>query len=142
MKLFESRLVDADQQTAFEYTADFSNIAEWDPGVDSSTRVDEGPVEVGSQFDLMVRFGSSVSRMRYRVTEFQPPYRVVVEGEGKRVTAVDEITFTPAGDKLRVDYTADIRFKGALRLASPLLRGTLRKIGVKAVDGLAGALQR
>ena len=29
---------------AFDYVADFANAQEWDPGVASSVRVDEGPV--------------------------------------------------------------------------------------------------
>lgn len=140
MRLSETRTVPTTPREAFAFTADFSNIPKWDPGVASAVRLDAGPIGVGSEFDLEVKFGSTVSLMRYQITEHQPDYRVVLVGEGRRVKAVDEITFTPTEAGTRIDYMADIRFKGILRLATPLFRGTLGQIGVKAADGLAKAL--
>ena len=39
------------------------------------------------------------------------------------MSAVDEIRFEPAGTGTRIDYTADIRLGGLLRLVQPFLGG-------------------
>jgi hypothetical protein len=53
VRLIEQRWVERAQDEVFVYTADFSNIEDWDPGVVSSRRLGQGPVGVGSQFELV-----------------------------------------------------------------------------------------
>lgn len=138
--LTESRTVPTPIDEAFAYTADFTNIEHWDPGVASSTRIDTGPIGVGSSFLLEVRMGAGTSEMRYVITEFEAPSRVVLTGTGPKVDAVDVITFAPADGGTRIDYRADLQFKGMLRFAVPLIGSRLDKIGRDAVDGLQRVL--
>jgi dehydrogenase/reductase SDR family member 12 len=141
MRLHETRLVSRPIQEVFDYTADFANIADWDPGVVSSHRVGAGPVGVGASYDLQVRFGSSVGPMVYEITVYEPPGRVVIVGKGDKVDAVDEIRFERADGKTRIDYTADLEFKGLMRWLVPFAGGTLRKVGERALDDLAKVLE-
>ena len=127
-------------ETAFRYTADFSNIEQWDPGIQSSESLTPGPVGLGSRFRLMVKFGPSQSPMEYTVTHFDPPRRIVLEGAGDSVHAIDEIRFTETPRGTRIEYTADITLKGIAGLAEPLLGGVLERIGRSAVSGLREAL--
>jgi hypothetical protein len=90
----------------------------------------------------MVKFGASTSPMRYEITAYEPPSRVVLVGTGDKVDAVDEIRFTAVDGRTRIDYTADLDFKGILRFVAPVARGTMRKVGEKALDGLVEALGR
>lgn len=142
MRLNEQRWVDLPKSKVFAYTADFSNIADWDPGVAASEKVTEGPIGVGTEFDLQVRFGLGTIPMRYRITEYEPDTRVVLIGRGKPLEAVDEIRFETDGDLTRIDYTADLAFFNSLRFLGPLLSPALNKVGKKAVDGLVNALTR
>lgn len=139
VRLHEVRTVDRPIEEVFAYTADFANIGEWDPGVASSQRVGDGPVGVGAEYDLEVKFGPRTAPMRYRITEYETPNRVVLIGEGRALTAVDEITFTPDGEGTRIEYIADLDFKGPFSLLERLFEGRLHDIGTKAVDGLAAA---
>ena len=124
-------------EAAFDYVADFANSEEWDPGVESAERLDDGPVGVGSRYRLGVRLGSRVAPMEYRITEFERPRRVVLVGEGSGVSAVDDIRFEPAPTGgTRIDYTADIRLGGLLRLAQPFLGGAFANVARKAADGM------
>jgi carbon monoxide dehydrogenase subunit G len=141
MRLQETRFVSRPIQEVFDYTADFANIADWDPGVVSSRRVGGGPVGVGARYDLQVRFGSSVGPMDYEITVYEPPDRVIIVGRGEKVDAVDEIRFERADGKTRIDYTADLDFKGLMRWLVPFAGGTLRKVGERALDGLVRALE-
>ena len=126
---------------AFDYLADFANTAEWDPGVASAERIDAGEIGSGSTFRLGVRQGSRVVQMEYRITHYHPPRQVVLVGEGSGISAVDELLFEPGpGGGSVVDYTADIRLHGLLRLVQPFIGGTFRRIADDASEGIRRTL--
>jgi hypothetical protein len=80
--------------------------------------------------------------MEYRITDYDPPRRVVLVGEGSGVWSSDEISFTALPDGTRIDYVAEIRLQGPLGLIQPLLGRAFAKIGRGAADGLGAALAR
>lgn len=127
-------------EAAFDYVADFANAREWDPGVATARRIDDGPVGVGARYDLGVRMGGRVAPMEYRITELDRPRRVVLAGAGSNVEAVDDIRFERSGDGTVIDYTADIRLGGLLRLAQPFLGGSFAKIARDAAGGMERTL--
>jgi carbon monoxide dehydrogenase subunit G len=127
---------------AFAFVADFANSSIWDPGTATSERLDPGPVGVGARYRLGVRLGGRVAPMEYRIAVFEPPNRVVLNGEGSGVSATDEIRFETAGNGTRVDYTADIRLGGWMRLIQPLLGRAFSKIARNAAEGMKRELDR
>ena len=127
-------------EAAFAYVADFANSMHWDPGVATSRRIDDGQVGVGARFELGVRLGGRVASMEYRISVFEPSARVVLVGEGSGISAVDEIRFSPDGTGTLIDYTADIRLGGALRLVQPFLGRAFAKVGRDALTGMQRTL--
>ena len=125
---------------AFAYVADFANSMHWDPGVATSERIDSGPVGVGARYQLGVRMRGRVAPMEYRITVFEPSSRVVLTGEGSRISAVDEIRFEKTATGTHIDYTADIRLGGVLRVLQPFLGGAFRKIAEDALGGMKKTL--
>jgi NAD(P)-dependent dehydrogenase (short-subunit alcohol dehydrogenase family) len=103
-----------------------------------------GPVRVGSRYRLDVVFGPSTTVMEYVVTVLEPPRRVVLEGHGGSIHAIDDIRFepVPVGKRTgtRITYTAEISLLGALARIEPWMKGTLGKVGRDAVAGLKAAL--
>lgn len=142
MRLHEQRWVDRPRDEVFAYTADFANIAQWDPGVVNSRRLDEGPVGVGSRFALEVRFGRSTTPMTYEITRYEPNRLVVLAGTGDKVDATDEIEFEDDDGGTRISYTAKLDIHGPLGWITPLLGPVLRRIGARAMDGLRETLHR
>lgn len=138
--------VEATPEEAFAFVSDFANSQRWDPGVRVSRREDTGPVAVGSTFRLMVSFRKATLPMTYRITEFDPPRRVVLHGEGSTVLAVDEIVVEPVGrsegpgPRARISYRADLRMRGPLAMVEPFLRPSFRAMGTRALAGLRSAL--
>ena len=124
----------------FAFIADFSNSSRWDPGVATSEALDPGPVAVGSRYRLGVRMRGRVAPMEYRVTTFERPRRVVLTGEGSGVSAVDDIRFERTELGTAIDYTADIRLGGLLRLLQPFLGDSFEKIAKDALGGMQAAL--
>ena len=136
----ESIVVDRPIEEAFAYTADFSNVADWDPGVVSVEALDGGPPAVGARYDLVVAFGRSEVPMRYEITELDAPGRVVLVGEGKGLTAIDTIEFTAADGGTRIDYTAELEFRNFIRFIERFMGRVFDGVGKKAMAGLSAAL--
>ncbi len=123
----------------FGYVSNFGNAAQWDPGVAESTKASPGRVGVGTVFDLRVKFGPRAIPMVYVIRAHEPPRRVLLEGTGDSVHALDDIEFaaTPAGT--RITYAADISLRGLVGVVEPWLKGALDRVGKNAVRGLQAA---
>jgi carbon monoxide dehydrogenase subunit G len=126
----------------FAYLSDFSTTAEWDPGIVEARRLTPAPTALGSRFELISNFGGNRQRFEYVVTEFEDGKRVALRGDGEKAVTVDVITVSPAPAGSRVGYTADLRLKGVLRVAEPLLRGKLVRMCDDAIAGLSARLSR
>ena len=126
---------------AFAFVADFANAPLWDPGTVGAERIDGGPVGVGARYALQVRMGGRVAPMEYRIVTHDDPNLVVLVGDGSNVRARDEIRFAALpGGGTRVDYAADIRLGGWMRLLEPFAGSAFRKIGRDAREGMRRAL--
>lgn len=123
-------------EVAFDYVANFENIVEWDPGVIAARKTTDTAAGVGSAYYLDLNYGGSDLAMTYRITEFDAPHLVVLEGDGARSRAVDRISVSEANHATRVEYEADISLKGVFRLAEPFLGKLFARIGEDARDGL------
>lgn len=141
-RIHEQLEADVPIEAAFDYIADFDHADEWDPNTAGARRLDGGPLGAGSRFELQVRMGGRTVPMEYRITEFERPVRVVLVGEGSGVESIDDIRFERRGDLTAVDYRADIRLGGVLRLLQPFLGGTFAKIGRDAAAGMRRELAR
>lgn len=139
--LREELIVDRPLQEVWEFISDFANSEAWDPGVASARKVTEGDVRVGTCYALQVVFNGKEMPMTYEVTEYEPTRRVVLHGDGSPITAVDDIRFTATPDGgTKIDYVADLRLKGVLKIAAPLLRGKFAETGRAAIEGMRAAL--
>jgi hypothetical protein len=127
-------------EAAFAFLADFTNAEIWDPGTATSTRLDDGPLAVGSRFALGVRMTGSVRPMTYEIVRFEPNRRVVLEGRGSGVAATDTLTFEPTPDGTVIDYVADIRLLGWRRLLQPFVGGAFSRIAEAARAGMERTL--
>ena len=129
-------------EAAFDYVADFAHAPRWDPNTTSAQRLDDGPVGRGARYRVDVRMASRTTSMTYRITEFDRPRRVVLVGEGDGVSSVDDIRFEGSDRGTAVDYAADIRLGGLLRLVQPFLGSRFEKLGKDAAAGMTRELRR
>ncbi|HUX03404.1 MAG TPA: SRPBCC family protein [Acidimicrobiales bacterium] len=127
---------------AFSYMSDFANAQEWDPGVLEARQVGGGPIGIGTEFDLVVKFGGRRREMRYRLRDFEPTHRIVFESSTKVLRSVDSLTFESRPGGCEMTYDADLRFNGVAALANPLLAMFFRRVGERARDSLNQTLGR
>jgi carbon monoxide dehydrogenase subunit G len=126
----------------FAYVADFTKVAEWDPGIRSSVRA-SGDGGVGTRYDVGATFAGRVVPMTYEVVEHAVPARIVLRGLAATVEAVDSISFEEtAGGGTRVTYRADFTLKGGLRYFGLVMKPLFGRLGRKAIGGLRQALNR
>lgn len=125
---------------AFAYMADFSNARVWDPSVSEARRVGEGPIGVGSSFDLVARFGGRDVPLHYEIAEYDAPRRVVLEARASGFVSRDTITVEPAQHGSDVHYDALLAFGGVRRLLDPAMQLVFNRVGGRAQAGMQAAL--
>ncbi len=121
---------------AFDYLADFSSVAEWDPSAVSAKMLGERP-GLGTEFEVVVGFAGRELPFTYRTIEYERPHRIVLRAESSTVVSEDTITVRAAPDGgSEVTYDADLRPKGLMRLADPVLGLLFKRLGDNAAEGL------
>jgi len=130
-------------ETAFDYLADFSWSAQWDPGVIEAERATRGKIGVGSRFRLLVNFLGRRIPLEYELAEYERPSRLVFKCGDASVSSIDEITFVARGQGgTRVTYDARLELAGILRIADPMLNLVFQHMGRVAIRGIGRELGR
>ena len=125
---------------AFDYVADLTNFAEWDPGVRRSVQVAGEQSEMGAAYDVTVAAVPRDLTLRYEVVEFDSPRTCLVVARSSMFTSTDRISVEPDGNGAIVTYDAELALNGPLGLFDPVLRLAFGRIGDRAAAGLRRVL--
>jgi len=136
VRLTETARTTLSREDAFRYIGDFGNIDRWDPGVVSATKATDGEPSVGTAYDVVVAYGGREVAMQYVITDHQAGKKIVLEGTGARVKAIDVIDFVDEGSGTLITYTADLSLIGIARFFEPFMKGRFGQIGDAAGQGL------
>ena len=123
-------------EDTFDYLADFSRTAEWDPGVASASPRTDGDPNLGSKFVVNVSVLGAEIPLDFEITTYERPKRLVLTGGNSIIRCVDKIAFTPRGEGTRVNYEAHVDLTGFSQLADPVLNLLLQRVGQLAIRGL------
>jgi carbon monoxide dehydrogenase subunit G len=140
-RLIESAKTSLSPAEAFAAVGDFENVDQWDPGVARAVKRTPGEVAVGTVYDLDLLYRDRSLEMSYTVTEIVPGEKIVLEGSGSVIHAVDVISFAPDGEGTLVTYQADLQLTGIARLMQPLMKSRFAAIGEAAGIGLRSWLR-
>jgi uncharacterized membrane protein/carbon monoxide dehydrogenase subunit G len=124
-----------------DYLRDFAHAEQWDPGTVSCTRIGGGPVEVGARWRNESKFLGRQTELVYELTRDEPDGLRFV-GRNKTATTTDDISLT-AGEKpgtTRIGYHAHVEFHGLAKLASPVARIALERLGDRTSRSLVRVL--
>jgi carbon monoxide dehydrogenase subunit G len=113
-----------------EYLRDFSRSEQWDPGTVTCTRLDEGPVEVGSRWRNVSTFLGRRTELVYELTR-EDAHSLQFVGRNDTATSTDDISITagPAPGTTRIGYHAHVEFNGLAKLGAPVAKLALEKLG-------------
>jgi hypothetical protein len=110
-----------------EYLKDFANTVHWDPGTVQCVRRDRRPLAEGAQWTNTSTFMGRTAVLDYTLDVLEPA-RLVFRGANEKAWSVDDISFETLAAATRITYRAQITFRGALRLAAPLLRRPFERL--------------
>ena len=117
-------------QTVLDYLKDFSHTEEWDPGTQTCTRTDDGPLGVGSTWHNVSKFAGRETSLTYTLCEAGTDHLTFV-GQNSSATSTDRMTMHPDGDGTRIHYHANIDFHGLAKLAAPFLKPMFERVADK-----------
>lgn len=127
-------------EETFDYMADFTSVTEWDPTAVEAEMLGDAPGQ-GTRFRVVVRIAGRDNEFIYTTLEYERPSRFVLRAESSTVISEDTVTVSAApkgGAKLV--YDADLRPKGLMKLADPVLGLLFKRLGDNAADGLRRVL--
>ena len=124
----------------FSYFKDFSNSQAWDPGVVRASCESNGTIGLGSAFLVSAKFNQRVMDLRYVITEFEEPHRLVFEASIPAGRSVDTVTFSARNHGCALTYDASLVLDGWWRLTSPILSLLFRRTGNAARAGMTEVL--
>jgi carbon monoxide dehydrogenase subunit G len=125
----------------YAYLADFTHAKEWDPGTVECTRVD-GDGGVGTRYRNVSSFLGRKTELEYVAAELTPPTLVHFAGHNEQFEGHDRIRLEASGGGTRVTYDAEFSFKGASKVAVPLVALYLPILANKTMKQLEQALDR
>jgi carbon monoxide dehydrogenase subunit G len=129
-------------QVVLTYLADFANAEEWDPGTESCTRIDDGPVAVGATWRNVSSIAGISTELTYTLEQLTQDTAVLV-GRNDTATSTETITVRPVGDggnRTELTYRNDLELHGAAKLASPAAKLVFEKLGNDTDKQLSQAL--
>ena len=135
-----TRVTPTRREDAFDYVADFTTSARWDPGIAAAVRLDEGELGAGARFEVRYRMGLVTVPLVYEITHYARPDRLVLTSRGAAHHGEDDVRFEPTDVGTRVVWTATFGLRGPGRLFEPGLRVGFPRVAAKAGDGLEAAL--
>lgn len=134
-------VVSAELEKVRTYLADFANAIDWDPGTVRCKRVGDGPIEAGAHWDNVTKFLGRESEIDYRL-EYLGPERILLIGENKTVTSIDDIALRTVPGGTEITYLSDVTFHGAAKIADPLTIPMFSKLGNETAANLVRVLGR
>ena len=123
---------------AFDYVSEFANIREWDPAVAGASKLTEGPVEVGTEFEVVMSAGFA---LRYTVVEFERDVRLLMDVTSRFFNAREEIVFQGNKSECSIRYIATFDFRQPMSAITSIWPQGMDKVGKSAMEGLRSALE-
>lgn len=133
----ESITVDRPVADVFHRVADFGQLAEWDPTFDRSRRLDEGPLKVGSAFEVHGETAGQEIDLLLTITAIDAPHRVEYSGRGgDGLTTAERIEVRPLADgSTEVTYHSEFD-TGSSKLVDAAMEVPFFFVGKAAIRGL------
>ena len=120
--------IPAPASEVFAYLSDLANLAEWQSGIVSAERVDDGPMRVGSSARVTRELMGQRMAVPLTVTDYEPPGRLGIASEVSGVKAAAMLEMTPAEDGAATDisFAMEIRGSGMTSFMEPMIASAAR----------------
>jgi hypothetical protein len=124
----------------FAYLAQFENVPSWNYAIDSTRKVTDGPVGVGTVYH-QTRSIPRPSEESFVVTALDPDRRLAIEGEIGPFRAQIDYVLEPSGNGTTLVNTVVLGQSGLLSLAAPLAARQVKSAVAANLDVLKSILE-
>jgi carbon monoxide dehydrogenase subunit G len=133
--------VSAAPDMVLEYLQDFGNTEEWDPATRRTTRIDTGPIGVGSSWHNASKILGVTAELTYTLATVESD-KLVFLGRNEGATATGTITVRPVPGGSEVTYHVDLEMHGLAKLMTPVMKIEFEKLGTETAARLTDVLNR
>jgi len=98
----------------FGYLSDLGNLADWQSGIVSAERVDDGAMRVGSSARVARELMGQRLQVPLTVTEYEPPTRLGIASEASGVKVAAMLDLRPADGGGATDLLFMMEIRGSL----------------------------
>lgn len=124
-------------EEVFDYAVDLRNELEWNPNVESMTKITDGPIDVGTR---MSGKWTRSKQIELECTDYRRPHQWTwVNGGPVSVTLTISLTEVEGGTRL--DSSFDARPNGLFKLVFPIFIRMMRKEEAKNMVNLKTHLE-
>ncbi len=127
--------------SVYAYLSDFSNTASWDPSVIQAQKTTPGPLQVGTHFDIQVKFAWTQLSLNYHIIEMQKDRYLELKGMADNYSVVDRIRFSGDDNHCTIHYQIDVYYQEPMAKFAPLLSPLVKANAEHALKTLKRTLE-
>ncbi len=127
--------------SVYAYLSDFSNTASWDPSVIQAQKTTPGPLQVGTHFDIQVKFAWTQLSLNYHIIEMQKDRYLELKGMADNYSVVDRIRFSGDDNHCTIHYQIDVYYQEPMAKFAPLLSPLVKANADHALKTLKRTLE-
>jgi carbon monoxide dehydrogenase subunit G len=124
-----------------EYLRDFGTTTAWDPATQRTTRIDAGPIVPGARWRNESKILGVTAELTYTL-EAADGDRLVFIGRSEGATSTAVLTVRAVDGATEVTYHVELEVHGLAKLATPVLRLEIEKLGDETTGRLTAILNR
>jgi carbon monoxide dehydrogenase subunit G len=140
MEFANTITVERSPHDVFEFVSDLENVPRWNYAIVETRMTSDGPVRVGTTY-RQVRSLPSRSEETLQVTELEPDRRFAVQGGLGPFEGTLTYEFEEVSGNTRLTNKADLRARGIMKLAAPIVSGRVREAVAANLDTLKRLLE-
>jgi len=112
----------------FHYLDDEENVTKWLSGLEKIIPITEGGNRVGARARHVYNENGRTFEMEEETLAYEPNRRVKIRAVGDAFELTAEYILTPLGDRTRLDFESELKFRNfLLKLIGPLFAGSSKK---------------
>ncbi|MHB8508216.1 MAG: SRPBCC family protein [Candidatus Dormibacteria bacterium] len=130
MKVTATTIIDRPVERVFSFQADehYRNHPRWDPAVTGLKPLGDGPIALGSRFDLTRRMMGREETSTFEVVVWDAPRTFVIATRSPGFSLQIAADCASAGDgRTRLTVSGDAKMGGVRGLLAPLMKGKLTR---------------